>query len=209
MRKLAASACALLGLGACAAAAHPAGHAPTTTARCAGERWAVRNLLDADAANVDYQPTGSSVPQLRSLRPPTVLTPATPRLQPVEFETFALHVQLVAARRFANGDSALVVGTPPKTLVVVFPDTHLCADVVEGPKGQDIHVAGDLFSGYCGLAPTTRWQRLSGRAAISGVGFFTVRHTKPLPGSAPGGFQLHPALWFSAPACARVGGRWP
>ena len=208
-RKLVAAACALLALGIYAAAARPDEHTPATATRCAGERWAVRNLLDADAARVDYRSIATSVPRLRSRRPPRLVSPATPRLRPAEFTTYALRVRLIAARRFANGDTAVVVGAPPKTLVVVFPDTHRCADVVEGPKGQDIHVAGDEFEGYCGVAPRNRWQRLSGRAALSGVGFFSVLHPKPLPGSAPRGIELHPALSFSAPSCARVRGRWP
>jgi hypothetical protein len=207
--KLAAAACAQLALGIYAAAALPADRTPATTTRCTGDRWAVRNLLDADAANVDYRPTATSVPRLRSRRPPRLVTSTTPRLRPVEFTTYALHVQLIAAQRYANGDTAVVVGTPSKTLVIVFPDTHRCADVVAGPKGQDIHTAGDEFEGYCGVAPRNRWQRLSGRAALSGVGFFSVLHPKPLPGSAPKGIELHPALSFSARSCVRVRGRWP
>jgi hypothetical protein len=209
VRKLVAAACALLALGIYAAAARPAEHTPATATRCAGERWAVRNLLDADAANVDYRPTATSVPRLRSRRPPRLVTSTTPRLRPVEFTTYALHVPLIAAQRSANGDTAVVVGAPPKTLVVVFPDTHRCADVVEGPKGQDIHTAGDEFEGYCGVAPRNRWQRLSGRAALSGVGFFSAPHAKPLPGSAPKGIELHPALSFSARSCVHVRGHWP
>jgi hypothetical protein len=207
--KLVAAACAPLALGICAAAALPADHTPPPTTRCTGDRWAVRNLLDADAANVDYRPVTTSIPRLRSVRPTRVVRPTTPRLRPVEFKTYLLHVPLIAARRFASGDTALIVGAPPKTLVVVFPDTHRCADVVEGPKGQDIHVAGDEFEGYCGVAPRNRWQRLSGRAALSGAGFFSVPHPQPLPGSAPKGIELHPALSFSARSCARVRGRWP
>jgi len=107
VRPIAAAACALLALGAWAAAARSAQHTPTAPVRCAGERWAVRNLLDADAATVDYRPAESSVRQLRSLRAPSAVTPTTPRRRPVEFETFGLHVPLLAARRFPNGDTAL------------------------------------------------------------------------------------------------------
>jgi hypothetical protein len=209
VRKLVAAACVFLAPGIYAAAARPEEHSAAATTRCAGERWAVRNLLDADAARVDYRPTARSVPRLRSLRPPRRVTSTTPRLRPVEFTTYALHVRLIAARRFANGDTAVVVGAPPKTLVVGFPDTHRCAAVVEGPKGQDIHTAGDELEGYCGVMPRNRWQRLSGRATLSGVGFFSVPHANPLPGSAPRGIELHPALSFSAPSCTRTRGRWP
>jgi len=145
-------------------------------ARCNGERWNVRNLLDRAAADVSLRPRASTVPALLALRPPRRVTASTPRLRQVEYRTYRLRVPLVAGRRLPNRDIVLVLGVPPATIHVVFPDTHACENIVEGDQGQEIHVASDEVENLCGVMPIGRWQRLRGRADVTGVGFFAVRH---------------------------------
>jgi len=178
-------------------------------ARCNGERWNVRNLLDRAAADVSLRPRATTVPALLALRPTRRVTASTPRLRQVEYRTYRLRVPLVAGRRLPNRDIVLVLGVPPATIHVVFPDTHACENIVEGDQGQEIHVASDEVENLCGVMPIGRWQRLRGRADVTGVGFFAVRHPQALAGAAPSGLELHPALGFASSNCRGVAGGFP
>jgi hypothetical protein len=87
-------------------------------------------------------------------------------------------------------------------MLVAFPDTHVCMEISAGARGGDIHSATDSLIADCGPSfPSNRWQGLAGTATITGVGFFDVRHAKPIHGEAPNGLRLHPALSFRSSNC--------
>lgn len=181
----------------------------SASAACAGNRYAVRNLLDAAAEDVSLRPQATTVARLRALRAPRRVTNATPRLRPVEYRTYRLRAPLVAGRRLPGGDILLVLGTERAPIHVAFPDTHSCEDIVTGILGQDIHVASDQVENLCGVMPTDRWRRLRGRADLTGVGFFAVPRADVQPGAAPTGIELHPALSFTTSSCRGAPGAFP
>ena len=181
-----------------------------TASSCGSERWTVRNLFDPTALQVDLHAAPADIHYLRSVPRPARVGPATPRLRPLEFRSFAIKAPLLAARRLPSHDTVAVVGKPPDTMLVVFPDTHLCEDVGLGPHGGDIHSAGDGFNADCGPSiPSDHWQRLTGDAEIAGVAYFAVRHSSSTPGAAPTGLELHPVMSFWAPGCRQLNARWP
>lgn len=183
---------------------------PGTATRtlCGNERWNVKMLLDPAATRIDFAPRATTVESLRALPRPPDVTTTSPRLVPVEFRTYSLHVKLVAVRRTASLDTQLAVQgkTPGSTMVISFPDTHACLPN-PGPHGGDIHSATDGLNADCGPAiPFDHWTRLHGTADVAGVGFWEPRHTTPTKWSAPNGLTLHPALSFYAHGCMQVGG---
>ena len=53
----------------------------------------------------------------------------------------------------------------------------------------------------CGQPSSSRFTKLSGRATVTGVGFFDIPHGQT--GIAPNAIELHPVLKFSAASCTR------
>jgi hypothetical protein len=61
----------------------------------------------------------------------------------------------------------------------------------------------------CGVMPVGRWRRLRGAADVTGPGFFAVLHPRMLPGAAPNGLTLRPALGFTSSNCRAAAGAFP
>ena len=72
---------------------------------------------------------------------------------------------------------------------------------------DEMKQARDDFAALCGLPSwATRTTKasprpLSGSAAVTGVGFFDLKHGTPQVGVAPNNIELHPLLQFSAENC--------
>jgi hypothetical protein len=197
-------------VSACAVATVTATATTHTVETCGHVRWPVKNMLDPGAGLVSLDALPTDIAHLESLARPAGVGATTPRLRPFEFRSYSITAPLIAARRLPSHDTVAVVGRPPDTMLVVFPDTHLCSDVGLGRHGGDIHSAGDGFNADCGPSiPSDHWQRLSGNADIAGVAFFDVRHANAIAGAAPNGLELHPVFSFWAPQCRHVPGRWP
>jgi hypothetical protein len=173
---------------------------------CGGDRWDVRNLLDEGSARIDYSTRATSIPFLRRLSRPPNVGPRTPRRAPVEDRTYRLHASLVRTRRSSPSEVELVIRAVKggQLMTVVFSYTHQCLDVLDGPKGDDIHAAAHAFLGDCGpLVPTRQPTRLSGTATLGGVGYFALGSSRRAFGAAPNGVQLHPVLEFASLNCRR------
>jgi hypothetical protein len=52
----------------------------------------------------------------------------------------------------------------------------------------------------CGQASSSRFTKLSGRATVTGVGFFDIPHGQT--GIAPNAIDLQPVLKFSPSSCS-------
>ena len=189
--RLACAAAVLISIGSVAAVTAPSTVGATRT--CGYARWPVKNLLDPAAVRVKLNGRRSHISDLRKLPRPSGINNTTPRLSPVELGSYAIDAPLIAARRMPSYDTVAVIGRPPDTMLVVFPDTHLCNDIGLGPHGGDIHSASDGFNADCGPSiPSDHWTRLSGDAAIIGVAFFDVKHKTAIPGAAPNGLERIP-----------------
>jgi hypothetical protein len=191
--------------GLAAGIATPARSSPVPT--CNEERHDQGLLLDPGARKIDYSPRYTTVESLRALPRPKAVAASSPRIGPAEFETFAIHVKLIAVTRTANFDTLLAVQgtTPGSTMVIVFPDTHMCLPN-PGPHGGDIHSATDGVYADCGPAiPFLHWVPLRGTADIEGVAFWEPDGQSPPKWSSPNKLTLHPALSFSSHGCAQPG----
>jgi hypothetical protein len=51
----------------------------------------------------------------------------------------------------------------------------------------------------CGIPHSSSFTHLRGKATITGVGFFDLRHGQA--GQAPNGIELHPVLKFTDASC--------
>ena len=186
-----------------AVAAGIAPQAKSTRAVCGGERRKIGLLLDASAQRIDFSPRPTTVGALRALPRPPRVTSTSPRLPPVEFHIYRLHVRLIAVTRTASLDAVLAVRGQHagSTMLIAFPDTHSCLPM-PGPHGGDIHSATDGLYADCGPSiPFGRWLPLRGTADIEGVGFWQPRREVDTNWSAPNGLTLHPALSFYAHGC--------
>jgi hypothetical protein len=175
---------------------------------CGNERRDVKMLVDPAASQIAFAPRATTVETLRALARPSRVAPTAPRLAPVEFRTYSLHVKLIAVTRASSLDTVLAVQgrTPGSTILIAFPDTHICLPN-PGSHGGDIHSATDGLYADCGPAiPFGRWVPLQGTADIVGVGFWEPHHASTPKWSAPNGLTLHPALSFYAHGCLQPGG---
>ena len=174
---------------------------------CAEGRQDVGLLLDPAARQIDFTPRATTVEALRALARPPHVTSTAARLRPVELQTYRLHVKLIAVTRTASLDTVLAVQgqTSGSTMLIVFPDTHMCLPK-PGPHGGDIHSATDGLYADCGPAiPFVHWVPLHGTADIVGVGFWQPQGEMGLKWSAPNGLTLHPALSFYSHGCMQPG----
>jgi hypothetical protein len=169
--------------------------------RCGAERWNVKTLQDAGAANIDYTPKPTTVQELRLLEPPDIGT-HTPR-QPGEFTAYRIRVRLRSMKVEEDSDIHLVVGapnSPAKTIIVEFPNGGCLKKT--GPKSRGrVAAARRALVRACGQPGSSRFRLLSGTATITGVAFFDVIHGQR--GVAPNGIELHPVLSFKATSRCR------
>lgn len=188
--------------------------------RCGVERWPVKTLGDADAANVVL---GALIPktvtELRQLEPPFANNqpgPQDSRSAPVELTVYTLTVALVGTKIESDSDVHLVVADPndpSATMIVEFPDPNciesqdaaLVARMTNARSAvlkaaptlvQQIAAGGAIpAAAFNSQTQKMLLQPMSGLAQIIGVGFFDTIHGQD--GVAPNGVELHPVLDFS------------
>ena len=93
-----------------------------------------------------------------------------------------------------------VPSAPSKTMIVEFPDTT-CNGATSSPKKGKMASARSALIKACGQPSSSHFTNLSGRANITGVGFFDIPHGQT--GVAPNAIELHPGLKFMAASCSR------
>jgi hypothetical protein len=172
-------------------------------ARCGVERWSVKTLSDPAASQVSFAHRATTVDFLRSRADPHA-RPSTPRLSGVERTTYRVSAQLVEFKREADQDIHLVIASPRsrlRTMIVEFPNPSVCAGAAGSAKRAAMLSARRSVIAACGLPPTSSFAPLRGSAAITGVGFFDVRHPRPQRGVAPNQIELHPVLAFRSLSC--------
>jgi hypothetical protein len=178
----------------------------SASSRCGGvELWAVKTLTDVDAASVTYSPKAHTIGWLRDRIKPKPLPSVRVHTKPeVEFQVFRLsRVYLVESGREEDRDIHLVIRDqdPSHTMIVEFPDTT-CPVAASSAHAAQMLAARRSFVKSChGLPPKGDFEQLSGRATITGVGFFDKKHSRPQRGVAPNQIELHPVLSFTSSDC--------
>ena len=174
---------------------------------CGVERWDVKTLTDPLARRVNFTPRATTIRGLRARRAPAGIS-GLGRLAGLETRTFRVRAALVAMKLEGDSDIHLVVADPrnPRlTMIVEFPNAS-CAGGASWQARTKMRRARSRLVGACG-SPTSSFTSLSGRATITGVGFFDELHGQT--GVAPNGIELHPAVGLTQLTCRRGGGPPP
>jgi hypothetical protein len=178
------------------------GNPPSGGTRCGVERWSVKTLSDGAARRVNFRPKTTTVQALSKLRSPGVGS-GTARIRGVETTTYRVKALLSDMKLEDDRDIHLVILDPEsrRSMIVEFPDVR-CNGARSSGKRTAMRKARAALTKACGLPPSDRFVTLSGKATITGVGFFDLKHGQT--GVAPNGIELHPVLRFRTSYCARV-----
>ena len=174
---------------------------------CGVERWGVKTLTDPLARKINFTPKKTTIRGLRHRLVPAAMGGAA-RLPGLESRTFRVRAALVEVKLEADSDIHLVIADPQNrqlTMIVEFPNAS-CTRGASRLARAKMRRARSLLVGACG-APTSSFVRLSGKATISGVGFYDERHGQT--GVAPNGIELHPAVGLTQLTCRRAGAAPP
>ena len=174
---------------------------------CGVERWGVKTLTDPLARKINFTPKATTVRSLRRRQAPAGLR-GLGRLPGLETRTFRIRVALVEMKVEDDSDIHLVIADPRDrqlTMIVEFPHAS-CTRGASRQARAKMRRARSLLVGACG-SPTSSFTSLSGKATISGVGFFDELHGQT--GVAPNGIELHPAVGLTQLTCRRAGGSPP
>ena len=162
---------------------------------CGTERWPVKTLTDADAADVNFNPSATSVADLRGLTKPTI-RPANGRVGPTELTTFRVHALLIGWKiENSDRDMRLIIadpGNPTQTMIAEIP-SPTCSRVCNSVHSREFEAARAALINQLG-SPSSNLRTLSPppRIIVTGVGFFDFLHGQR--GSASNGIELHPVL---------------
>jgi hypothetical protein len=161
----------------------------------------VKTLSDPREKLVNYTPHDSSIGRLGK-KPHPHVGPNTKRIEGVETTNYRVAARLVEMKLEDDRDVHLVVSVPSapsKTMIVEFPDTT-CNGASSSPKKAKMRSARSALIAACGQPSSSRFTDLSGRATVTGVGFFDIPHGQT--GIAPNAIELHPVLKFSPSSCS-------
>jgi len=174
---------------------------------CGVERWGVKTLTDPLARRINFTPRATTISSLRARLAPAGIG-GLGRLRGLETRTFRLRAALVAMKLEDDSDIHLVIADPRDsrlTMIVEFPNAA-CTSGASRQARAKMRGARNRLVAACG-SPTSSFTSLSGRATISGVGFFDELHGQT--GVAPNGIELHPAVGLTQLTCRRAGGEPP
>lgn len=179
-----------------AAALNPLSH-------CGTERWHIKTLDDAGAAQVSSTPAAATVAQLRAFSVPAGFSQNndTSRYVPVEKREYTLQALLVGFKEEADRDLHVVLADPAHpthTLIGEVPEPQ-CSTVAASGHAAQISAVRTAFTQCFGAAPAGGGlKKFTGKvvAKLTGVGFFDVLHGQT--GVAPNGIELHPIVKIKA-----------
>lgn len=167
--------------------------------------WAVKTLGDPNARTVNMTPHPTTVEALaKTRRPAPAVYHIGTRLHGVGTTAFRVVADLVGAQTMADRDVHLVIADPRtgQTMVAEFPDvrcwgakTSFAEPIMQKARASFLAACGSVDGGY---------RHLSGRATITGVGFFDRFHRHLVLGTAPNAIELHPVLRFTVGSCTRT-----
>jgi hypothetical protein len=173
-----------------------------TTPACGVERWSVKTLTDRGARSVSVRVKATTIRGLRRRHPPAHL--GSSRIAPVETQTFRVQAALQKMKIEEDDDIHLVVsqpGSPKLTMIVEFP-AYACTRGADKSARKKMRIARSRIVRACGTPSRSHFTDLSGKATITGVGFFDIIHGQT--GVAPNGIELHPVLSFTQAKCRKA-----
>ena len=155
---------------------------------CGQERWAVKTLTDADAAQVNLTPQTATVQDLIGL--PAPLEPTSRVAQ--EFNTYQLSGTITFAKEEADSDIHMVLtDAGGRTMIMEAP----CPDCSQNSLVHDqITSVRTAVEAQFPTAAGGGREHASVAVTVTGVAFFDRLHGQD--GVAPNGIELHPVLSF-------------
>ena len=170
---------------------------------CGAHRWAVKVMVDQDAARIDTIAHAATVTELRALTVPHSLPrrhgqpilPEDSRVAPIEFTTYDVHAVLVAWKLEKDEDFHLVIANPdhPTETMIVEVPSPTCPDLCSTHQAVRYAALRQRIIDRLGQ-PRSRIRRLRPgvRVRVIGVGFFDK--VRGQAAAAPNGIELHPVL---------------
>ncbi len=161
---------------------------------CGVWRWGIKTLSDADASQVTFAPKARTIRTLRKYTPPTSLSKTTPRLGPVERQTYRVRARLLEHKWVCcgaddDGDFHLVIADPKsrkRTMIAEISDPD-CPGAVDSVRAAALRAVRKEYVDLFGQPPKGKFEKIEGSpvAIIIGVGFFDAIHNQK--GVAPTG----------------------
>jgi hypothetical protein len=165
-----------------AARGHTAG--TPSAARCGGNLWRLKTLSDVDRGSVNLSPRPTTIGAILQRNTPARIP--TRRTTPFQRQTWQLPAQIT--RYWLDGtELRLQLYDDPVYMNAVIPSPTCLSASARGRAA--IVQAWQMFMTKCGR-PTRNQQPLGAVVTVSGVGYWSERHTRF--GEAPNGAELHP-----------------
>ncbi|MEI7661118.1 MAG: hypothetical protein WCK34_02915 [Bacteroidota bacterium] len=156
--------------------------------QCGGvERWAVKVLTDAAAAQVNYIPRHTTMDSLIHIS----TTPSTtaPRMAGIEFQAYDLTCRITIKKNEDDNDYHLVMADGGETMVGEVPDP-VCAVAATSAHVNEFIAARNWVNLHIGTGAVPNVNIPA--VEITGVAFVDVPHGQT--GSAPNQMEFHPIL---------------
>jgi hypothetical protein len=188
--------CAALAALACSTAA-AGSERPAYGSACGIERWAVKTLMDPQAAALPSTPVDATVARLAQLQAPANAAALVRRKAPVETTLWRVRARLAGYRIEADGDLHLVLTDPAsgRAMIGEIPAPY-CTTSPKGQAFAGARAAVERIGHH--RASRKYWWWLDYRGAtpplveVTGYGFWDVPHDQT--GAARNAIELHPVL---------------
>ena len=155
---------------------------------CGGvERWAVKVLTDAAAAQVNYTPKLTTLDSLIHI--PTNSSTTAPRMAGIEFQSYVFQCNITIKKNEDDNDYHLVLKSGTATMVGEVPDP-VCSAAASSAHVNEFIDARNWVNTHIGTGAVANVNLAP--VNITGVSFVDVYHGQT--GAAPNNMEIHPIL---------------
>ena len=164
-------------------------------AQCGKERWAIKDLNDREATEINFTPLTRRVEQLLAL--PMVKPRSSDSRRPPELRVYRVRCEIVKYKLEDDGDIHLVIQDPddPSMHMVAEIPSPACPDAIAGGHAAEYKAARDaMYALFADHPPAKRMKAVVPPrfVEITGPGFYDFPHHQT--GAAPNNLEIHPVL---------------
>ena len=155
---------------------------------CGGvERWAVKVLVDAAAAQVNYTPLPTTIDSLINI--PTTPSTSAPRMAGKEFQSYVFTCNITIKKNEDDNDYHLVLKSGSETMIGEVPDP-VCSAAASSVHVNEFISARNWVNAHIGTGAVSNVNIAP--VDVTGVSFVDVPHGQT--GAAPNQMEIHPIL---------------
>ncbi len=155
---------------------------------CGGvERWAIKVLTDAAAAQVNYNPKLTTLDSLIHI--PTTPNQNAPRMAGIEFQSYVFPCNITIKKNESDNDYHLVLKSGTETMIGEVPDP-VCSAAASSAHVNEFIAARNWVNTHIGTGAVANVNIAP--VNITGVSFVDPPHGQT--GRAPNGMEIHPVL---------------